>query len=563
MGVKKAIDNVLEAVNRSKPGRGAIYIDGPVIHNQQVVELLEQKGVRVLSDSLSENDTVIIRAHGVPPEREQQFRQTGCTVINSTCPLVARIQHIITEEKDRGRTILIIGDKGHPEVIGLMGYAGNQGILIEKPDDLNTIDDSADIAVVAQSTQDIESFSAIVHKVRERFPDASVHDTICRATKQRQESVKQLAEACDAVIVVGGKNSGNTKRLAEIASRTVPTFHVETSDELDEERISEFHTVGIAGGASTPNWIIINVKEHLSRISEKTGTFPVRLGKKVYRFLIYSHLMAACAGASLSAAYIHIHGFPHIFMYSLITLLYVFSMHTFNRFIKFSADQFNAPDRAFFFRRTKVLFLGTGVLSLAAAAGISLTMGIRPFLILAACSVPGIIYPVNILPRSMENIFRYRSFRDMPGSKDIVIGLGWAVVIVLLPSLGTDEYFTQGTFPFFLLVFLLVFTRSVLFDILDIPGDRITGNDTLPILLGFRNTRYVLAALLGVTSLLLAGGTAAGFLPVRSLIFFVPVVYLAATTAGCTEKAAYYPALYGGIIDFSFIITAAAVLAFI
>ena len=563
MGVKKAIDNVLDAANRStEKGGGGIYVDGPVIHNPQVISLLEQKGIKVLEKEtcLSEEDTVIIRAHGVPPEREQEFKQHGCRVINSTCPLVARIQEIIAREKAEGKTILIIGDKGHPEVIGLSGYAGGQGRIIETAQDLDGLDSLSHVAVVAQSTQDTEKFGSIVAEITERFPDAEVYDTICRATKRRQESVKELAGTCDALVVVGGKNSGNTKRLAEIASGTVPVFHVETADELDTETIGRYSTVGIAGGASTPNWIIIRVKERLEAISEQTGSFTVRLFKRIYRFTVYGHIMTACAGASLSAVFFTITGYSRMACYSTITFLYIFAMHTFNRFLSYNADRFNAPDRAFLFARSRNMFLTAGTLSLAAAAGISWAMGTPHLLAICLFSVPGIIYPLNMLPASFENIVRYRSLRDVPGSKDIAAGLGWAFIIVLFPSITAPGRLSLTAGILFVLIFFLAGIRSVLFDILDIPGDRITGNDTLPILLGFKRTRYLLGVLIVITSVILGLSAVTGLLPVRSTVLFIPAVYLAAATAGCTEKAAYYPALFGGIIELSFIVTAAAAL---
>ncbi|MFH1708320.1 MAG: 4-hydroxy-3-methylbut-2-enyl diphosphate reductase [Planctomycetota bacterium] len=560
MGVRIAIDNVLEAANRP---RGAIFVDGPVIHNPQVISLLENKGVQALAPDtrLTAADTVIIRAHGVPPEREAQFRAAGCRVINATCPLVARIQKIIERERGQGWHIVIVGEQGHPEVIGLEGYAGTDGTIIESAADLDRIPAGRPLALVAQSTQDIDEFETIAARVRERFPSAVVHDTICRATRERQEAVKELAATCDAVIVVGGQQSGNTKRLVQIAGRSVPTFHVETAGEIDEAAVAGFAAVGIAGGASTPNWMIIAVKERLARIAERHDPVLLRPAKRLAGFLINSNLVTAAAGAGLAWAYYGVANPGRPALCTLIAFLYIFAMHTLNRFTKYGAYRFNSPLRASFFESTKAIFLTAGIAALAGAAVAAASISHRHLGILALCSLPGALYPLPLVPARLARVIPFRSLREIPGSKDIVIGLGWAFIIVLLPALGTAGTFTAAHLGAFTFIFLLVAARSVLYDILDIPGDRITGNDTIPILLGFQRTRRLLFTMLALAAVMLAAGLAFGTVGRPALVFTLTITALGLLAAACTERTAYHSTLYEGLTDLSFILTGAAALA--
>ncbi len=554
MGVKKAIDNVLEAVHA---GKGRIFVDGPIIHNPQVISLLEEKGVRILDESITLNpeDTVIIRAHGVPPEREQTFKDKGCRVINSTCPLVSRIQDIIRKEKSAGKTIVIIGEKGHPEVTGLQGYAGGSAEIIESMDKIADLPQNTPLAVVAQSTQDLGKFTEIENRLRETFPEAVIYNTICRATKDRQEAVEQLALHNDAVIVVGGKNSGNTKRLVQISSRLKPTFHIETEEELSSEEIADYKNIGIAGGASTPNWMIIRTKEKISRISEQQENIAVRFLNKTIRFTVNSNILTAVSAFFLATAWYHTTDIPNRKTYIFLAILYIFAMHTLNRFLKFESYTYTSPAKALFLGKGRMFFFSAGIISLLTAFIISALINIEHLLIFIACSIPGVLYPLRIIPPFILKKKGWNSLKDIPGSKDIFVGAGWAFIIVLFPVLGNTDYFSIITIPAFIFIFLLTVTRSVLLDIMDIPGDRISGNDTLPIIIGEQQTRYLLGAVLTILTLMLAAGTVFSLIGLQSLIFLLPIAYFAITTILYSEKTTYYPVAYETVIELNFILT--------
>lgn len=258
MGVRRAVETTLKLVE-SRPGPIATF--GPLIHNPQVLEMLAQKGVAVLEEVPPDTKgTVVIRAHGVPPLRKLYLEQSGAVVEDATCPRVVKVQAIIDKYQRDGYTTVIVGDRDHAEVEGLMGHAGAAGLVVSRMTDLDDLPLKAPYIVVSQTTQDEEMFQAITREILERYPGGKVFNTICDSTHKRQDEVREMCREIEALVVVGGRNSANTKRLAEIAQGLdCPVFLVETEDELDAEKLRVYQTVGVTAGASTPAWIIRQV----------------------------------------------------------------------------------------------------------------------------------------------------------------------------------------------------------------------------------------------------------------------------------------------------------------
>ena len=227
MGVRRAMALVLSEANKR---HGRIFTFGPLIHNEQVLSLLESKGVTSVTDLTSpENGTLVIRAHGIPPEGKENLEQAGFKVIDATCPRVIKVQTIIRKHEREGYASIIIGDKAHPEVVGLLGYAGKKGYVVDNLKDLNSLQPFDKAIIVAQTTQNKIFFEEVKHWAERKYPHYKVFDTICDSTAKRQEEVRRLADSVDTFIVVGGHNSGNTKRLAEIATQTgKPTYQIES-----------------------------------------------------------------------------------------------------------------------------------------------------------------------------------------------------------------------------------------------------------------------------------------------------------------------------------------------
>lgn len=247
-------------------GKGGIYTEGPLIHNPQVLELLQEQGVVPLPEKKGNlQGTVIIRSHGISPKRLQELKQTGALILDATCPKVKKVQSIIERCARNGYGVVIVGDPAHAEVKGLSGFAGESGVVIQNEGELINLPSGKKLCVVAQTTQNREKFIALTEKIKERFPETDVFDTICDANRKRQEELQNLCLSVDAMVVVGGKASANTKRLVEIAQSTdTPTFFVESEADLEPDPLKQYKVVGVIGGASTPDWVLKRVVQRLS-----------------------------------------------------------------------------------------------------------------------------------------------------------------------------------------------------------------------------------------------------------------------------------------------------------
>ncbi len=257
-GVQRAIDMVIEAAEKADKN---VYTLGPLIHNPQVVEKLEKKNVKVAS-SLSEIDSgiVIIRSHGVAPKVLEQAREKNLDIIDATCPYVKNAQKYAAQLVKEGYQTFLYGDKDHPEVKGIYGAADKKAIIIKNKEELLEKDLGNRVGFVAQTTKSPESFRDIISSVVTEVKELKVFNTICNTTDIRQSSAKKLAEEVDIMFVIGGHNSANTTRLAEICSATnTPTYHIETADEINKDWLIGKNKVGITAGASTPDWLIREV----------------------------------------------------------------------------------------------------------------------------------------------------------------------------------------------------------------------------------------------------------------------------------------------------------------
>lgn len=266
-GVKRAINTAFEAASK-----GNVYCLGPLIHNPQEVERLRQAGVRTVEDlsSLHPGDHLIIRSHGVPPQVLAQARDKGLTIIDLTCPFVGKAQRDAEALYKEGYQVVVVGEKKHPEVQSILGYAGENSLVLETVDDVAGVKLQARLGIVAQTTQAYSNFSEIVLKLLSLSKELKVFNTICNSTKERQDSARNLAGQVDVMLVVGGRNSANTSRLVTVCNQEgKPTHHIEVADELRLEWLEGVGTVGVTAGASTPDWVLEGVLQKLK--SGKAG----------------------------------------------------------------------------------------------------------------------------------------------------------------------------------------------------------------------------------------------------------------------------------------------------
>lgn len=276
-GVERAIKI---AEGYASQGCNKVLTDGPLIHNSQMMERLEREGIHEVGDytskselSLSEEEkngsVLVVRAHGISPERRKYLKDLGMEFKDATCPDVGVIAGRIKAGARKGKSTVIFGDPKHPEVIGLMGYAADRGHVVQNEEDIANLPElQGGVAMVSQSTMFVHEFQRLAGILREKYPDAEIYDTICGATKERQTDLRKLVQqGAEAIVVIGGHHSANTKKLARLArEHDRPTYHIETAKQIDEEEMRQFEVVGVTAGASTPDFIIDAVCERLRKI---------------------------------------------------------------------------------------------------------------------------------------------------------------------------------------------------------------------------------------------------------------------------------------------------------
>lgn len=511
MGVRRAVDAALDA-----PGnhQAPIRTFGPLIHNPQVMNLLEEKGISVMTEiPLKGSGTILIRAHGVPPKTKQGLIAAGFDVLDATCPRVIKVQNIIQRHAAEGYVSIIIGDADHPEVIGLLGYADGQGYVVNRIEALKELPAFGKAIVVAQTTQSTEFFNAVTDWVSRTYPHYKIFNTICDSTEKRQREVKQLAESVDAVIAVGGHNSGNTKRLAEIARLTgKPVYHIETESELDNRALASAKSIGITAGASTPNWIISKVYRTLETLPFQNGKQWKRIIFAIQRYLLLTNLYVSLGAGCLSYACARLLSIRNFIPYVIVSMLYVQSMHTLNHLTGKKEDRFNDPDRAVFYETHMYSLTALALVSGGLGLLTAFTIGMIPFLTLLVMSALGLSYNLKIVPAFLTG-GRIGRIKDVPGSKTALIAMAWGVVTSIFPVLAVSGNIRFSAVIVFIWSTGMVFVRSAFFDMLDMQGDRIVGKETIPLLIGEKRAKRVLKNLLILLCLLLLASSAARLLP--------------------------------------------------
>ena len=265
-GVKRAVEKVYEQAAIGKK----IYTFGPIIHNEEVVKDLENKGVTVIETeeeltSLTEG-TVVIRSHGVSKHICDLIAQSGLECVDATCPFVKRIHNIVEKESGAGKKIIIIGNAGHPEVEGIMGWSHTPASVIESAEEAENFNCKKDemLCIVSQTTFNYNKFKDLVEIFQKKGYNVNVVNTICNATEERQTQAREIAARVDAMIVIGGKHSSNTRKLYEICKeKCANTYFIQTLDDLHLELPETAALVGITAGASTPNNIIEEVQNYV------------------------------------------------------------------------------------------------------------------------------------------------------------------------------------------------------------------------------------------------------------------------------------------------------------
>jgi len=514
MGVKRAVDLALE---HSGKAPGGIQTLGPLIHNKQTLEVLKQRGVTTLDETkqLENQTTLLVRAHGIPPSMQERYSREGHAIIDGTCPKVKTVHKVIERFRAQGYTIIITGDEGHAEVIGLLGYAGDNGILIQSADDVAKLPDLKKICLVSQTTFDRLLFDTIAGEIHKRFDSTAeiiVKKTICAATDQRQAETEIIAQQVEALIVVGGKNSANTQRLAKIGFDSGRiTQHVETEEEINWDAIANCKSIGITAGASTPTWMIKRVHDYIEFMSQTH-----RRGIKstlLHLISIFANLNVFVSLGAVAVYYAscYLQGFDFNVMGATIAFLYFLSMYLWNSLTSIEKTQHHGIGRYRFYHAQKKRLYIIVTATICLMLGFSFFYTTQLFYLMLFATLAGLAYHMSIVPGFLRTVVPYSTLKDIPTSRELFIALAWSTVLTFLPQVLAKSFTIDIlSIALFTWIFILAYLRSLIFDLRDIEGDRIMGRETLITIIGEKRARKVillmiwlcLATLLVVPSLL-------------------------------------------------------------
>lgn len=261
-GVKRAVDMAFEASDMTSR---KVRTLGPIIHNPQVVNKLGSAGIKAIESITEDADVMIVRTHGIPVETKAALEEKKVEVIDATCPIVKKAQKYAKILADEGYQVLILGDSKHPEVKSILSYAGRNATVVKDHEDLPAL--KSRIGIIVQTTQPLRALRVLCDKVIPMAKELKVYNTICHSTASRLKETEEIAKSVDVMLVVGGKNSANTRHLASLCNQlNKRTYHIEEDSELDKEWFGGVSKVGVTAGASTPEWIINNVVISLESI---------------------------------------------------------------------------------------------------------------------------------------------------------------------------------------------------------------------------------------------------------------------------------------------------------
>ncbi len=540
-GVQRAIDTALEV---SKSTGHPVYTYGPLIHNKQVVDELKKRNITDLEGDIEDasDGSLVIRAHGVRPDLRAEIESRHPNVIDATCPLVTKVHRKIVQNQEAGYRIYIMGDKNHPEVIGLAGSAKDEAVVIpadpEAVRKLNIKEDKA--CLVSQTTQNYEIFQQVADVLSEGCKELLTVNTICEPTRSHQMETADISSRVDTVVVVGGKHSANTKHLAELAARMGPrVIHVETDAELNAADFRNVQVVGVTAGASTPQWMIRRVVDRLRSFDGRSGVL-MGLLRAAIEILVPTNLHTVFAFASLYLALSLLAAIPPVWNVFFAVLGIIFSIHTINEFAAEPGFDRKSRLSPAAYERFRNYMLSASFITLAVSSGYlireSLAGTVNWWITVTAlvAGIGGAVFSWKLVPMKFMRYTGFRSIRDIPGSKDLAVSFGWTLLLGVIPPLsssmeaGLTEYAVMVV-----LIFLLVYRRSAIMAVRDVQGDRIVGMESSFKFLGKTASRRLLW-MADILSLILGGAVLAfsevswllGFLTVTGLLFGLALSFM-------------------------------------
>ena len=545
-GVKYAVEEAFLIASKSSD---TIYVDGKLIHNPQTLDMLESSGVKTYTDDLGANTlkgkSVIIRAHGVSPERKKILIDNSNKVVNLTCKYVGRIQSIVKKHSNDGYRVIIIGNVDHPEIIGILGFANKSDtFVVLKEESIHCLPPtSKKTLIVAQTTLEKKVFTKMVCLIKEKYDesDITVKNTICNATELRQNEVLEIAERNDAVLIIGGKESSNTKNLYNIAKAIKPSFYVEYKKDLDSIDLSKYKNIGIMAGASTPDWFI---EEVASSIKEQYTEKYKKVISKTLNFILDSYLSHALAGILLSFAVYDILSQKFNYSIALIVGLYYFSMSLINGYTN-HALKISDKKKYTLYQKNKYAFYILIGLSIIAMISLSYKEGLDSLALTVFSILMGIAYNVSFKNLKQSKIKYIKILSKLIPLKSLIISFAVTILLNGLIFLTNEDVLSQDRVLAFLfcisMVFLFMFMRQASIEIKSSQSDKISGSTGLTTYVSIKHLITLTSIMPAIVLIAMILGIVKGYYPLNfdKTKYFIPVIYSSVIFQILIRKSVY------------------------
>lgn len=497
MGVRKAVLDIVDVINKNSE---TIYVIGPLIHNPQTVSILQSRGIITINsiDNI-ENKVIAIRTHGIPKESLRLLKQKASKIINLTCPRVARVQGIVKKYSREGYFAIIIGDDHHAEVESVKSYADAGVIVISNIEDIKKIPDALKYIVVAQTTFDECLFEEITQILKRKYNDILIFNTICDSTHKRQSDViNAVKEGIDTLVVVGGKNSANTKRLAQIGkNNNIKTFHIESEEELNDEDFKNSNYVLVTAGASTPGWIINNVLEKLYSISNKYKNPLLYFIMHFFEIAIRLNLISSVASFFMSLLIEKLSGVWSSYKLPFLSAFFIFIMYAVNNYFLKDTLKITNPFKYKLHKNNHFIILTSTIAAILFS--VMITLNIKNYLSLLvyySILLTGMVYSSSYF-KFLINKYTSSLIKTIYSIKSIPADIGWIIVTLFIPvcyafqDSKLSEIHTGIVLSLIIFLSYLIVSRNLLLDFIGFNGDLIIGNVTVPIILGINKARYL------------------------------------------------------------------------
>ena len=526
-GVKYAVEKTFSQASK---GNEEIYVDGHLIHNPQTLDMLEKTGVKTYEDtddmSVLDDKTVIIRAHGISPERREALSSHAKKIVNLTCKYVAKIQSLVKKHSSLGYRVIVIGNPNHPEIIGVCGFAKDVYVVYKDEDIDKLPEDDKKTLIVAQTTLEKETFNKFVSQIQNKYKNSEliIKNTICEATEQRQNEILEIAKRNDVVLVIGGSESSNTRNLYKIASNIKPSFYVEFKEDLEKIDLTPYKNVGIMAGASTPDWLIEDIAQ---TIKDNYSSSFYRGINKVFDFLNYGYIFFSFGAFLMSYAIYDILAKPFQYRIGVIVALYYLFMSLGNGYSNYTI-KISDKRRYLFYQKYKPAFLTIIIVSALIMFYLAYKVDIGILMLTILSTLLGTAYNISFEKNDrFNNSFFFRIFKKLVPFKAIIISIAVTTLLNGSILLLNRNILKENTLSYLFsvsIVFIFMFIRQALIEIKFSQSDKIAGAVTLTTYIDSEKLAVITAI---IPIILLIGVIVANifFSDFNNMKYFIPVLY--------------------------------------